>query len=621
MSKILINATNAEELRVAIIKNNTLEDLDIQRLDIEQKKSNIYKGKITRLEPSLGAAFVDYGAEKHGFLPLKEISKHYFNPAKDENSDEKQQTKPKITELLNEGQELIIQVAKEERGNKGAALTTFISLAGSYLVLMTNTSKTGGISRRIEGKEREELKATLNKLKLPENNGLIIRTAGVGKSAEELQWDLDALLNHANAIKEAAQGKSAPFLIMRESDVVIRTLRDYIRQDVEEIIVDDEEIKTKIERYLTHYRPAFADKVVLHNDKIPLFSKFRIEKQIEIAFKREIRLPSGGSIVIDPTEALISIDVNSSRATTGKNIEETALNTNLEAASEIARQLRLRDIGGLIVIDFIDMLNFSNQKEVANKLREELSFDRARVRIGNITKFGLMEMSRQRLRPALDTNIQVKCPRCEGQGSIRSIGSLTLSILRLAEEQASDNSIAQVQIHLPIDLATYILNEKRAVLNKIENDHNTQILIIPNQFIKTPKYKIRSIRQKDMARYNFTNTQSYKLVEPAKLVTPTFEATKKKKLQQEKAVLEELHKTTANSANIKQQKIVNKKESYLKKIFSLVLNLVFRKNTKKKQTNARTNNRPYYKNSNYKKKNYYNNKKKYYNRRGSRGGK
>ncbi|MBN2689524.1 MAG: Rne/Rng family ribonuclease [Gammaproteobacteria bacterium] len=536
MSKMLINATNAEELRVAVIEDGKLADFNTQDPEREQKKSNIYKGKVTRLEPSLGAAFVDYGAERHGFLPIKEVSRDYFITTEANNEPI---SKIKITDVLKEGQEIIVQISKEERGNKGAALTTFISLAGSYLVLMPNNPRAGGVSRRIEGKDRDELRSILSQLKIPEDTGVIVRTAGMGKSIEELQWDLDALLHHSKAIQDAAKERSAPFLILRESDIVTRTLRDHLRPDLTDIIVDDSNIMNKIVDYLNHYRPAFAEHVKLHQDKVPLFSFYKIEQQIETAFQREVRLPSGGSIVIDPTEALISIDVNSSKATAGSNIEETALNTNLEAADEVARQLRLRDIGGLIVIDFIDMMQLQNQREVTNRLRKALSRDRARVRIGNITKFGLMEMSRQRLRPAIYTNIQVPCPRCDGQGTIRSITSLAQSVLRLAEEQASLIGTAQVQIHLPTDLATFILNEKRHVIGEIEARHSIQIIIIPNQFINTPKYKIRRVKTIDLPKGK-RDIKSYKLLQPPKFDVPDFRDKNAKESVMEKAAITEL---------------------------------------------------------------------------------
>ncbi len=515
MNRMLINATQREELRIALVRDNKLYDLDIEHLGIEQKKANIYKGKITRIEPSLGAAFVNYGAERHGFLPLKEVDKAYFQTPIPEGGA----TKINIKDVLKEGQELMVQVEKEERGNKGAALTTFISLAGSYLVLMPNNPSAGGISRRIDGMERDELRDILNKLKIPENMGVIVRTAGVGKSLEELQWDLDCLLQHWQAIKDASKKRRAPFLIHRESDIVIRAMRDHLRQNIGEILVDSPAVYEKIVEYIRQTKPDFIDRIKLYQNKNPLFSYFKIEKQIETAYQHMVNLPSGGSIIIDHTEALVSIDVNSARATTGKDIEETAFNTNLEATEEIARQLRLRDIGGLVVIDFIDMLSIQNQREIANHLREALKADRARVRIGNITKFGLMEMSRQRLRPTLREAIQSICPRCEGQGTIRSTNSLALCIIRLIEEEATTDKTAQIQAHLPIDLATYLLNEKREAITEIESRQGVRILIIPNQYLQTPKYKIKRLRITDLPRGE-RNIESYKLIEIPKVEIP-----------------------------------------------------------------------------------------------------
>lgn len=513
---MLINAIQQEELRVAIIKGNRLFDLDIESIGQEQKKANIYKGRVTRIEPSLDAAFIDFGAEKHGFLPLKEVSRNYFQSYSNNSNNAEgasaisgsgNQSSAAKDLLLKENQEIIVQVDKEERGTKGAALTTFISLAGSYLVLMPNNPRAGGISRRIEGSEREEMRDILSKLVIPDDMGVIVRTAGVDKSLAELQWDLDCLLKHWDAIKVASNEKPAPFLIHRESDIVIRCVRDYLREDISEILVDTPKIYEKIKNYIEQFRPDFADRIKLYQDKKSLFSRFQIEKQIETAYKHSVNLPSGGAIVIDPTEALVSIDVNSARATGGRDIEETALNTNLEAADEIARQLRLRDIGGLIVIDFIDMTPMQNQRAVADRLREALKADRARVRIGNITKFGLMEMSRQRIRPPLGEAWQETCPRCEGLGTIRSLSSLALSIIRLIEEEATVEKIGQIQAHLPVELATFLLNEKRSSITEIENRYGVRVLVIPNPYIKTPKYKIKSLQA------NQLRVESYKLIE------------------------------------------------------------------------------------------------------------
>ena len=418
MKRMLINATQAEELRVAIVDGQTLYDIDIERPSKEQKKSNIYKGRITRLEPSLEAAFVEYGGDKHGFLPLKEISRDYFQAGVDHH-------KAGIKELLREGQEIVVQVDKEERGNKGAALTTFISLAGRYMVLMPNSPTAGGVSRRIEGDDRAALKAAMDVLAIPDDMGVIIRTAGVGRDAEELQWDLDYLLSVWKAIAEAALKTSSPFLIYQESRLIIRALRDYMRADIGEILVDAPEMYEEAKAFVEQVMPQNLRKLKPYTDDTPLFNRFQIESQIENAYERSVRLPSGGSLVIDQTEALTAVDVNSSRATKGGDIEETAFNTNLEAAEEVARQMRLRDLGGLVVIDFIDMASNKHQRDVENKLSQALKHDRARVQLGRISKFGLMEMSRQRLRPSLGESSQLVCPRCDGHGRMRSIESLS----------------------------------------------------------------------------------------------------------------------------------------------------------------------------------------------------
>ncbi|MGH8312261.1 MAG: Rne/Rng family ribonuclease, partial [Gammaproteobacteria bacterium] len=430
MKRMLVNATQPEELRVAMVDGQKLYDLDIEVLSREQKKANIYKGKISRIEPSLEACFVDYGSERHGFLPLKEISRVYFKPGADLSG------RLNIRELLQEGQELVVQVDKEERGNKGAALTTFISLAGRFLVLMPNNPRAGGVSRRVEGDDRDDLREALTTLQLPDGMGVIVRTAGVGRNGEELQWDLDYLRQIWEAIEKASQGRSAPFLIYQESNVIIRALRDYLRTDIGEILVDDAKTCEEARHFMQQVMPQNLDKLKHYEDRIPLFTRFQIESQIEAAFGREVRLPSGGAVVIDHTEALVAIDVNSSRATKGGDIEETALRTNLEAADEVARQLRLRDLGGLIVIDFIDMGPQKNQRDVEDRLRDALKMDRARVQVGKLSRFGLLEMSRQRLRPSLGESTQVVCPRCNGEGHIRGVESLSLSVLRLLEEEA-----------------------------------------------------------------------------------------------------------------------------------------------------------------------------------------
>ena len=488
MRRMLINATQPDELRVAITDDARLIDLDIEHPGHEQKKSNIYKGRITSIEPSLGAVFVDYGSERHGFLPLKEVSHEYFLTSIDnpEAID--------IRQVLKVGQELVVQIEKEERGTKGAALTTFISLAGSYLVLMPNNPRAGGISRRIEGAERDQLKESISQLDIPEGMGIIIRTAGVGKKAEELKWDLSVLLRYWEAVKQAAIAKPGPYLIHQESDVIIRAIRDYLRQDIEEIIVDEPNAYEKARNYLNQVRPDFLSRLKLYSDHLPLLSRFQIEQQIEAAYQREVRLPSGGSIVIDVTEALVSIDINSARATKGGSIEETAHNTNLEAAEEIARQLRIRDIGGLVVIDFIDMTPARNQRDVENRLREALHFDRARIQVGRISRFGLLEMSRQRLRSSLSKSTQVTCPTCEGAGAIRGVESLALSIIHLIQEHASKASHVLLQVQLPVDTATYLLNEKRDVLENIKAHSQIQIMIIPNPHLQSPQYQLKEVK-------------------------------------------------------------------------------------------------------------------------------
>ena len=488
MKRMLINATQKEELRVALVDGQRLFDLDIENPGHEQKKANIYKGKITRVEPSLEAAFVDYGAERHGFLPLKEIAREYF-PA-----DYVYQGRPNIRDVLNEGQEVIVQVSKEERGNKGAALTTFVSLAGSYLVIMPNNPRAGGISRRIEGEERLELKEALSSLDVPEGVGLIVRTAGVGKSPEELQWDLQVLLHHWNAIKQAAESRPAPFLIHQESDVIVRAIRDYLRRDIGEILIDNQKVYDKARAHVKLVRPDFINRVKLYQGEVPLFSHYQIESQIESAFQREVRLPSGGSIVIDATEALTAIDINSAKATRGSDIEETALNTNLEAADEIARQLRLRDLGGLVVIDFIDMTPVRNQREVENRMRDAVRQDRARIQISRISRFGLLEMSRQRLSPSLGESSHHICPRCQGTGKIRDNESLSLSILRLLEEEALKENTKQVHTIVPVKIASYLLNEKRNAIHKIEKRHNVAIVVAPNESMQTPHFQVFRVR-------------------------------------------------------------------------------------------------------------------------------
>jgi ribonuclease E len=503
MKRMLFNATQQEELRVALVDGQRLYDLDIETTIRETKKSNIYKGKITRVEPSLEAAFIDYGSERHGFLPLKEISRMYFK----EKTDLSQRIN--IKDVIKEGQEIVVQVAKEERGNKGAALTTFISLAGRYSVLMPNNPRAGGVSRRIEGDERNEAREALSQLEIPSDMGLIIRTAGLGKNVEELQWDLNYLLNLWKSIDAASENRAAPFLIYQESNLITRTIRDYFRNDISEIIIDEPEIYEQAREFMSQVMPHNLNKIKLYQDPVPLFTRYQIESQIESAFQREVRLPSGGSLVIDHTEAMISIDINSARATKGSDIEETALNTNLEAADEIARQLRLRDLGGLVVIDFIDMTPARNQREVENRIREALKMDRARVQVGRISRFGLLEMSRQRLRPSLGESVQLVCPRCTGQGTIRGVESTALSILRVIEEEAMKEKTARILAQVPVDVATFLLNEKRDSLSEIEKRQKIKVLLVPNTALETPHYDVERIRENETD--NTSAKHSYEL--------------------------------------------------------------------------------------------------------------
>jgi ribonuclease E len=493
MKRMLINATQHEELRVALVDGQKLYDLDIENRSRIQTKASIYKGTITRVEPSLEAAFVDYGGDRHGFLPFKEISREYF--VKHPNEVE---GRMKIKDMVKEGTQVIVQVDKEERGSKGAALTTFISLAGRYMVLMPNNPRAGGISRRIEGDDRDELKESLNQLEIPNGMGVIVRTAGVGKNQEELQWDLDYLLRVWDAVTEAGKTRKAPFLIYQESNVIIRTIRDYLRRDITEVLIDTQESFDEAISFIRQVMPDYEAKIKLYSDNVPLFNRYQIESQIETAYERVVRLPSGGSIVIDPTEALISIDINSARATKGGDIEETALQTNLEAADEIARQLRLRDMGGLVVIDFIDMDQAKNQRDVENRVKNALKLDRARVQVGRISTFGLLEMSRQRLRPSLDETSSIVCPRCSGQGTIRATRSLALSILRLIQEEADKGACAEIRANVPLDVGIYLLNEKRNEINNIQAQCTARILVIPNPNLETPHFFVQRIKASDM---------------------------------------------------------------------------------------------------------------------------
>ena len=514
MKRILINATQPEELRVAIVDGQKLYNLDIEVPSREQKKSSIFKGVITRIEPSLEAAFVDYGAERHGFLPFKEIVRSYWSE-----EARNAERRPSIAQAVKEGQELIVQVEKEERGQKGAALTTKIGLAGRYLVLMPTEPQAGGVSRRIEGEDRAQVREALEQVNVPEGMGIIVRTAGVGRTPEELQWDLDYLVTLWNAITEAAAQRKAPFLIYHDSSVIIRALRDHYSSDVGEIIVDSEEVYEQAREFMQQVMPHNLRKLKLYKEKIPLFNRFQIESQIESAFQREVSLPSGGAIVIDHTEALTSIDVNSARATKGGDIEETALQTNLEAAEEIARQLRLRDLGGLFVVDFIDMIPNKNQRAVEQRLKQALKYDRARVQVGRISRFGLLEMSRQRLRPSLGEASQELCPRCHGVGTIRSVESLSLSILRLIEEEAMKEKTGKVVAHLPVDVATFLLNEKRQQVAEIESRHGVHVVLIPDSNFERPNYRVERVRA-DERQHQAMRSASFEMVEKPQVEPP-----------------------------------------------------------------------------------------------------
>ncbi|WP_374261795.1 Rne/Rng family ribonuclease [Zoogloea sp.] len=503
MKRMLFNATQAEELRVAIVDGQKLIDLDIESAAKEQRKSNIYKAVITRIEPSLEAAFVDYGAERHGFLPFKEISRSYFQPGVEA-------SRASIKEALKEGQELIVQVEKDERGNKGAALTTFVSLAGRYLVLMPNNPRGGGVSRRVEGDERAELRDVMDQLEVPGGMSLIARTAAIGRTAEELQWDLNYLLQLWRAIDGAAQAQEGAFLIYQEGSLVIRAIRDYFQPDIGEILIDTDDVYEQARQFMAHVMPQNVNRVKRYHDDVPLFSRFQIEHQIESAYSRTVNLPSGGAIVIDHTEALVSVDVNSGRATRGADIEETAFKTNCEAADEVARQLRLRDLGGLIVIDFIDMESQKNQREVENRLRDALRYDRARVQTGKISRFGLLELSRQRLRPALAETSYIPCPRCNGTGHIRSTESSALHILRILEEEAMKDNTGALHCQVPVDVATFLLNEKRDDIAKIEVRHKVGLVLIPNRHLETPQHEIVRLRH-DQLNQDDSAVPSYRM--------------------------------------------------------------------------------------------------------------
>ncbi len=496
MKKMLINATEREEVRVALVDGQRLYDLDIENRARLQTKANIYKAKVTRVEPSLEAAFVDFGAERHGFLPLKEIAHQYYR------SSSPDEGKMKIKDAIKEGTEVIVQVDKEERGTKGAALTTYISLPGRYMVLMPNNPRAGGISRRIEGDDRSELRDALAQLEISDGMGVIIRTAGVGRTAEELQWDLDYLLKLWAAISDAADENAPPTLLYQESDVIIRAIRDYLKDDIDQVLIDEPHAHRQALDFVSMVMPKYQSRIKAYNDALPLFNRFQVEGQIETAFQREVRLPSGGSIVIDPTEALVSIDINSSRATKGSDIEATALQTNLEAADEIARQLRLRDMGGLVVIDFIDMNAPKNQRAVESRMRDALEIDRARVQLGRISRFGLLEMSRQRLRPSLGETSGMVCPRCTGQGSIRDTKSLALAILRLIQEETSKERTGEVRVVVPVDVSAFLLNEKRAAVGEIEQATKVRVVVIPNPNMQTPHFEVIRLRDDEVDQDN-----------------------------------------------------------------------------------------------------------------------
>jgi ribonuclease E len=511
MKRMLVNATQQEELRVALVDGQKLYDLSIEIASREQKKSNIYKARISRVEPSLEACFVDYGAQRHGFLPLKEVAKEYFRAGGNRNN---------IREVLSEGQELLVQVEKEERGTKGAALTTFISLAGRYLVLMPNSPRAGGVSRRVEGEDRDQLKAVMDQLQVPEGMGAIVRTAGVGRTAEELQWDLNNLRVQWDAIVQSVDSRPTPFLVYQEGDALTRALRDYLSDDISEILIDDPDAYQKALEYMQRFMPAEAQrKLKLYSDDIPLFTRYQIENQIESAYAHKVQLPSGGSLVIDYTEALVSIDINSARATRGSDIETTATNANLEAADEIARQLRIRDIGGLIVIDFIDMEDPKNQRAVEDRLRDAMRQDKARIQIGRLSRFGLLEMSRQRLRPSISDSSHLTCPRCVGIGSIRSVESMALSILRLISEDARKERTARIIAQVPVDVATFLINEKRNDLRDVGDRTRTDIVVVPNPHMQTPDYVLKRVRD-DEAGLPENNQLSFQIPVPPAVADP-----------------------------------------------------------------------------------------------------
>lgn len=554
MKRMLFNATQSEELRVAIVDGQTLLDLDVETTGKEQKKSNIYKGVITRVEPSLEAAFVNYGAERHGFLPFKEISRSYFKDPK------ANPTRVRIQDVVSEGTEVVVQVEKDERGNKGAALTTFISLAGRYLVLMPNNPRGGGVSRRIEGEERAQLRDALDQLSLPKGMSVIARTAGIGRSAEELEWDLNYLTQLWKAVDGAAESQTAPFLIYQDASLVIRAIRDYFRQDIGEILIDTESIYEQAQQFMGHVMPHNVNRVKWYQEETPLFSRFQIEHQTESAYSRQVLLPSGGSIVIDHTEAMVSIDVNSARSTRGSDIEETARKTNIEAADEVARQLRLRDLGGLVVIDFIDMEDTKSQREVENTLREALRYDRARVQVGKISRFGLLELSRQRLQTSLGETSHITCPRCSGTGNIRSIESTALHVLRIVQEEAMKESTAAVHAQVPVAVASYLLNEKRDELYAIEHRVKVSCVLIPNSQLETPHYSVKRLRHDELDQID-TNIASYDLADA--VIEDGQEKDKKQDIKKPSAAVKGITPTQPPPAQ-------SKKEGFFKRLIAAI---------------------------------------------------
>ena len=564
MKRMLFNATQAEELRVAIVEGQKLIDLDIESAAKEQRKSNIYKGVITRIEPSLEAVFVNYGAERHGFLPFKEIAREYYAP-------NGEGSRAKMQETLKEGQELIVQVDKDERGNKGAALTTYVSLAGRYLVLMPNNPRGGGVSRRVEGDDRSELRDAMAQLSVPEGMSLIARTAAIGRTAEELQWDMNYLMQLWTAIDSVAKDNVAPLLIFQEGSLVIRAIRDYFQADIGEILIDTDDIFEQAQAFMSQVMPGNVNRVKRYHDDVPLFSRFQIEHQIESAYARQVNLPAGGAIVIDHTEALVSVDVNSGRSTKGSDIEETALKTNLEAADEIARQLRLRDLGGLIVIDFIDMESARNQREVENRLRDALHHDRARVQTSKISRFGLLELSRQRLRPALAETSYITCPRCTGTGHIRSTESAALHILRILEEEAMKENTAAVHTQVPVDVATFLLNEKRADIQAIELRHKITILLLPNKHLETPAHHIQRLRH-DELNQDDVREPSYKMADQSLTEIPAYAAEQQKNQNRPTAAIRNVAPAAPAPVSMKSttppEPMPEEKTGFMTKLFS-----------------------------------------------------